>query len=353
TYLSIMKNRIAFYFRAVPLLIFGIVSLLLLAYWSYWWQQGLAPYTTDGDGDLSGFIRWLLGYVFLLILLLGTAWLNHRLFFRRLINQQSQPHWAYFSWLLVLWWMLFELFQYLNAYATEVIIENWFVSLLCMLLIAVLTLAVDQPEIRRKRAELEQGKTEAELRNLRAQLHPHFLFNTLNTIYSEALQQDQDQLATLIAELSGLLRFSFKHAKQATVSLNEEVDFLRRYLHLQLARLTPAQQAAISIDLPDTPPAYQLPPLLIIPFVENAFVHGVHDSPNFFLQIHLRVKEDQLVLKMSNSKPTTQRPKGNGTGISNTRQRLKRLYQDRFLLEEQQTPETYELHLKFPLNAPA
>lgn len=341
------------YWNKKPLLLFGVTSLLLLGYWVYWWQLGLAPYKTGGGADLTGFIRWLLGYVFLLTILLGAAWFNHRVLFRRLVTQQSRPHWAYFSWLLILWWMLFELFQYLNAYATEVIIENWFVSLLCALLIAVITLAIDQPEVRRKRAELEQGKMEAELRNLRAQLHPHFLFNTLNTIYSEALQQDQDQLATLIAELSGLLRFSFKHAKQATVSLHEEVDFMSRYLHLQLARLTPAQQAAVSVDLIDAPPPYRLPPLLLIPFIENAFVHGIHDGPNFYIQIHLRVKEDQLVLQMTNSKPKTQRAKGSGTGISNTRQRLERLYQDRFLLEEEQTAETYKLRLKFPLNLSA
>ena len=155
--------------------LFGVVALILIGYWAYWWQLGLEPYSAGGTADLAGFLRWLLGYVFLLSVLLGAAWLNHRIFFRRLVNKQAKPYWGYLCWLLILWWILFELFQFLNAYATEIIIENWFVSLLCMLLIVVLTLAIDQPEIRRKRAELEQGKMEAELHNLRAQLHPHFL----------------------------------------------------------------------------------------------------------------------------------------------------------------------------------
>jgi sensor histidine kinase YesM len=308
------------------------------------------PYASEGSEDLAGFIRWLLGYVFLLGILLGAAWLNHRLFFRRLVSNQSRPHWAYFSWLLVLWWILFEGFQNLNAYASEIIIENWFVSLLCTLLIAALTLAIDQPEVRRKRAELEQDKTEAELRNLRAQLHPHFLFNTLNTIYSEALQRDEEDLAKLIGELSGLLRFSFKHAKQTAVTLHEEVDFLRRYINLQLARLTPNQQSAVQINLFEPPVQYWLPPLLIIPFVENAFVHGVHNGADFFLHIELSVKDEQLFLRIDNSKPARQRSGGNGTGIHNTRQRLERIYQNQYTLEVEQSPKNYSLHLKFPLN---
>lgn len=336
-----------------PISFFGLISLVLFAYWMYWWKWGLEPYTMDGGANLAGFLRWLLGYVFLLSLLLGAAWLNHRLFFRTLVAKQARPHWLYLSWLLVLWWVLFEAFQYLNAYAIEVVIENWFVSLLCTLLIAALTLAIDQPEIRRERAELEQDKTEAELRNLRAQLHPHFLFNALNTIYSEALQQDQEELAILIGELSGLLRFSFKHAKQNAITLQEEVDFLKRYLNLQLARLTPQQRAAVHIDLVDSPTQRWLPPLLIIPFVENAFVHGVHDDPNFFLRIALRVQDDKLLLHITNSKHTTPRSGGSGTGIANTRQRLDRLYQQRYLLEEEQTPTTYNLHLKFPLSLSA
>ena len=333
--------------------LFGLFSLILLGYWIYWWQIGLVPYASDGSEDLAGFIRWLLGYVFLLGILLGAAWLNHRLFFRRLVSNQPRPHWAYFSWLLVLWWILFEGFQNLNAYASEIIIENWFVSLLCTLLIAALTLAIDQPEVRRKRAELEQDKAEAELRNLRAQLHPHFLFNTLNTIYSEALQRDEEDLATLIGELSGLLRFSFKHAKQTAVTLHEEVDFLRRYINLQLARLKPTQQSAVQINLLEPPEQYWLPPLLLIPFIENAFVHGVHDGADFFLHIELSVKDKQLLLRIDNSKPARQRSGGNGTGINNTRQRLERLYQNQYTLEVEQSPKNYSLYLKFPLNLSA
>ncbi len=338
------------YWTKTPRYFFVALGLVLIGYWVYWWQLGLAPYTGEGSADLAGFLRWLLGYVFLLVVIFGVALLNHRLFFRKFVSQRPGSHWYYYSWLLALWWMLFELFQSLNAYATEVIIENWFVSLLCTVLIAVLTLAIDQPEIRQKRAELEQDKAEAELRNLRAQLHPHFLFNTLNTVYSEALQQDQEHLATLIGELSGLLRYSFKHAKQVTVTLHEEVDFLQRYINLQVARLTERQQEGVELTFPNEPSPAMLPPLLIIPFVENAFVHGIHDGPDFFLKIELKEEDDYLLLHIANSKPTTQHPKGSGTGISNTRQRLDRLYQGRYVLEEEQTAKSYRLHLKFPLS---
>lgn len=347
-----MYVQSAYWTKASRYLFVG-TSLLLLGYWIYRWQQGLVPYAADGGADLAGFIRWLLGYVFLLAVILGASWLNHRLLYRKLVSRPTRLHWAYFNWLLILWWVLFELFQHLNAYATEIIIENWFVSLLCTLLIAVLTLAIDQPESRRKRAELVQDKMEAELQNLRAQLHPHFLFNTLNTIYSEALQQDQDELAELIGELSGLLRFSFNHAKQAKVTLHEEIDFLQRYIHLQQARLTPAQQQAVQIKLVDDPPPTWLPPLLVIPFVENAFVHGVYDGPGFFLHLELSVQDNHLILQIANSQLAKPCTGGSGTGISNTRQRLERLYENNYLLEEQSTPDIYQIHLKFPLSLSA
>jgi len=337
----------------VPVALFTVTSLVLLFYWIHWWQIGLRPIRTGEGADLAGFVRWLLGYVFLLAILLGITWINHRVLFRRLVRQQTSPYWLYLGWLLILWWLLFELFQYLNNYTTEIVIENWLVSLLGTVLIAVLTLVFDQPEIRCQQLKLEQEKTEAELRNLRSQLHPHFLFNTLNTIYSEALQRDQDRLAALIGELSGLLRFSFKHNRKDTVTLHEEVDFLQRYVNLQLARLSATQQKAAHIDLSTDALPYRLPPLLIMPFIENVFVHGVHDGTNFYLHIELRVVEGQLVLNIDNSKPATKSTGSTGTGIQNTRERLDLLYQRRYTLEEQQNTDRYHLHLKFPLNTPS
>ncbi|NET32994.1 MAG: hypothetical protein F6K19_13415, partial [Cyanothece sp. SIO1E1] len=100
----------AYWNKASRYLFVGI-SLLLLGYWIYRWQQGLTPYGAEGDADLAGFIRWLLGYVFLLAVILGAALLNHRLLYRKLVSRQIRLRWVYFSWLLVLWWILFELFQ--------------------------------------------------------------------------------------------------------------------------------------------------------------------------------------------------------------------------------------------------
>ena len=81
---------------------FGVISVILDGYWIYQWQEGLVPYAAEGGADLGGFIRWLLGYVFLLAVILGAAWLNHRLFFRRLVSKKSWPYWSYFTWLSIL-----------------------------------------------------------------------------------------------------------------------------------------------------------------------------------------------------------------------------------------------------------
>ncbi len=178
----------------------------------------------------------------------------------------------------------------------------------------------------RLRTELVQ----AQLHNLKAQLHPHFLFNALNTI-SSLVHQDADAADRMIARLSELLRHSLDRVRTPEVELREELEFVRSYLEIEQARFEDRLRVHWEID-PDTLTA-RVPPLILQPLVENSIRHGiaprsapgrveiVSERQNGLL--HLRVQDDGIGLSGEGATG------GGGVGISSTRARLEQMYGDR------------------------
>lgn len=302
------------------------------------------PLQYAGDPqELAGFMRWLLGYVVLFAGLCALGWINYRGPFRWLAGPQYR--WHYRTWLLALYGGLFELLQWRTAHDLEVVEENLLVAGLCLAFVAAFTLMLDTVRARRERLMLLQQKTAAELDSLRAQLNPHFLFNSLNTLYSEAIQQGQDKLSQHIAELSGILRFTLQQARHDTVPISEEIAFLQRYINLQQARLPNNPQRRIEVRFHwDQQPA-AIAPLLLLPFVENAFQYGLHPTRPCFITIQLDVENSQVRLRVENSIVRPQLYQGAGLGIVNTRRRLDRLYPRRYWLEAREEGEVFMVEL--------
>lgn len=331
------------------LALLGVVLLGVGAYWGVLLRASLSAQYGNDPQELAGFLRWLLGYGLLLLFFVLLGWLNHRGPFTWLAGREGRRSPVYYAWLLLLWWGLFELLQWRSSYEVELIIENWLGALLALLIVAGLTLVLDQIRARRERVELIQQKTAAELHNLRAQLHPHFLFNALNTLYSEALQAGNERLAEGISELSGILRFALNQAQQERVSLAEELAFLQRYAKLQLARLPEHARRAVLLDLQSDGQPAQLAPLLIMPFLENAFQYGLHPDRPCFLNFHLRAEDGKLRVQIENSVIGAARRKGNGLGIANAKQRLERLYPGQHELAITQDGQAFKVSLSLPL----
>jgi two-component system, LytTR family, sensor kinase len=175
--------------------------------------------------------------------------------------------------------------------------------------------------------QLQIEKQAAELNYLRSQTNPHFLFNTLNNIYS--LARDKSDLAPeSILRLSKILRFMLYEAGGAFISIEQELKIISDYIALERLRYDDSLQINFNNDVEDMKQA--LPPLLLIGLVENAFKHGVSETRGrAFVDIHLSVNKRQLTFIVKNSKETSgeERLKEN-IGLSNIRRQLELLYKD-------------------------
>jgi len=182
-------------------------------------------------------------------------------------------------------------------------------------------------KLRQAAQQLRIEKQEAELNYLRSQTNPHFLFNTLNNIYS--LSRDKSDLAPeSILRLSKILRFMLYETNGAYIAIEQELKIISDYIALEQLRYDESLRINFNHDIEDMKQA--LPPLLLIPLVENAFKHGVSETRNHpFVDIHLSVNKRQLVFNVKNSAEATgeQTVKEN-IGLSNLRRQLELLYTD-------------------------
>ena len=174
-----------------------------------------------------------------------------------------------------------------------------------------------------ERLELRQSLAQSELQTLRAQLHPHFLFNTLQGL-STLINTDRETAQTVLFTLAELLRTALKHGTADLVSVREELDFLKAYLYLEQLRLGKRLEVRWRIS-PEVHDAF-IPQLLLQPLIENAIVHGVAGSQTpGWVQIEAHTLDEHLCVVIRNSIGGVSQP-GLGVGIPNTKARLRYLY---------------------------
>ena len=190
---------------------------------------------------------------------------------------------------------------------------------------------------------------EAELAFLRAQVSPHFLFNTLNSIYSLTLSKSDDAPEAIV-KLSSLMRYALSDSIHEKVSLQDELDYISSYIDLQKMRLT--SKIRISFEQQGEVGGKQIAPFLLIPFIENAFKYGVNSESNSDIKISIIVDATYILLGVTNNKVYLRldREKSSGMGISTTRKRLGLLYPGKHELEISDRENEFGVHLKIELN---
>ncbi|RYY30296.1 MAG: sensor histidine kinase [Chitinophagaceae bacterium] len=197
------------------------------------------------------------------------------------------------------------------------------------------------------------GKSNASLDFLRSQINPHFLFNALNTIYGTALQEKAERSAEGIERLGGMMRFMLQENMQETISLSREVDYLNNYIGLQRLRTDPVPSIRIETAIDQAVYPVEIAPMLLIPFVENAFKHGISFREPSQIKITLEIKENTLYFDVYNSKhprPDNDPEKDkSGIGLNNVRQRLQALYPERHELIIRETGKDFFIHLTIKL----
>lgn len=202
-----------------------------------------------------------------------------------------------------------------------------------------------------ERLELERKRSQMELRFLRSQINPHFLFNALNNIYSMVYMQDKNAPNSVLM-LSEMLRYVTDECKSEKISLDDEVHYLENYINFQKFSYENCIDVTFDVDMPDEP--VYVAPMLLEPLIENGFKHsGIGIEEGAYIRIKLAVKDGRLLFEMKNSKGKKKKEGGSkkrdGVGLKNVEQRLRLLYPDAHKFELDDKEDAFCVKLEFEL----
>ncbi|MDD3728045.1 MAG: histidine kinase [Dysgonamonadaceae bacterium] len=207
-------------------------------------------------------------------------------------------------------------------------------NLLSLALVVGLSVAIKMSArwamVESERKELEKAKTEAELKNLKSQINPHFLLNTLNNIYA-LIEFNPPKAQTAVEELSKLLRHLLYDNNETFVPLMSEVEFIKNYIELMRIRLSKNITLTTTLEISPNS-ATQIAPLIYISLIENAFKHGVSGNKNSFIDIQLKENPNgivEFICKNSYFPKSDTDKSGSGIGLNQVKRRLELLYPDR------------------------
>lgn len=203
-------------------------------------------------------------------------------------------------------------------------------------------------KLKQREILLMKEKTEAELNFLKSQINPHFLFNTLNNIYSLA-REKSDKTADVILKLSSLLRFMLYETKEKFIPISKEIQFMNTYLEIQKIRFDERLKIEFQNSVTDNQDSVL--PLILLPFLENAFKHGASESTdNKFIKINLELKNNILNYSVINSFEKNDNEKSKGIGLINFERQLKLVYND-FRLHTEAENNIFKATLYINLNS--
>ncbi len=234
------------------------------------------------------------------------------------------------------------------VYSTGFLVATTLGTLFLVLFVAMLRFVVGWFELEAKTKALENAQLTTELQFLKAQINPHFLFNTLNNLYYLAYTQSPNT-PEVVARLAQMMRYLLEESNQPTVPLGQEIEFMRSYLHLEELRLN--HPVPLTLVVEGEPAGVVITPLILMTFLENAFKHGVsNNDPTAWVHIQLRVTAGTCEYTVANGHLPVPAPAPlPGTGLSNVRRRLALSYPGRHELRVEHTPAQYRIHLTLQL----
>lgn len=220
---------------------------------------------------------------------------------------------------------------------------NVFVTLLA----TVLRVIMDWWRYQNEKQVLLTQTMQSELRFLKSQINPHFLFNTLNNLYALTLKKS-DKAPEIVLKLAEIMRYMLYECNERRVHLSKEIQYLYNYLDLE--RLRQPKDADISFEVEGHVSEQLVAPLLFVPFVENSFKHGLnHATSGGYVHIKLSVQGEDLEFNIENSKveqmPRPSHPRSGGIGLANVRQRLQILYPENYEIIIRDEPNCYSVTL--------
>jgi len=228
---------------------------------------------------------------------------------------------------------------------------DYFALLTALIIIGISTSVAAVQNVQRDqqyRQDLEQEKINSELSFLKAQINPHFFFNTLNNIYALTVI-DVEAAQQALHKLSRLMRYVLYETQNETVLLSQEIAFAQDYIQLMQLRLT--DKVSVHLSPPEPLHDVSIAPMLFLPFIENAFKHGVSSLEKSSIDISIRQETNKIFVEVKNTLFTDKRTlldDSNGIGINNTQRRLDLLYPGKYSLKMNENKEDreFEVHLE-------
>ena len=355
--MKISKNRIEKWLpHIVGLLLFSILPLFVF----------------DRDNDRA--IFWIYSYYYQLIFMIVAFYVNYLVIVPRFFFSKNRIH--FFAVIFLFAILLPIASQYLynllqldslrpenilrgsfmppkNSFGLHPkLVDNFFLMLVVLGFSTGMATMQHLKKNETKQKEIEKVRVDSELAFLKNQISPHFFFNSLNNIYA-LIAIDAEKAQKDVEKLSGLMRYLIYDSDIKTVELKKEFDFIRNYIDLMQQRLSSIVKLYVNLDsnLPDA----KIPPLLFIPFIENAFKHGISYRENSFISISLKTETDKIIFECTNSIPENKMESDDikgGLGIKNIEKRLELIYGNlvELKIDNDKSQYKYRVHLTIPLD---
>lgn len=327
----------------------------LLLHLSFW-----VLYTTYRFYDISEFTGWKLGIAYVgipLVFNLVASYTHYFLLLPVWLSRKQVWHYILLTLLLIgivstirilvenqIYPSFSKNVDYFKTVKLSRVISTIWDALGFMLFTGMIRFTIDRFDLESKQKQLQNEKLAAELNFLKAQINPHFLFNTLHNL-NYLVYAKSDIATEVIIKLSNIMRYMIYDASKPSVPLNKELDYLNDYIHLESIRLTHGFD--LQFDKQGDYNQVEIAPLLLITLLENAFKHGVRDKDkNSWIKMKLRVDDQTIYYEVSNQILATDPTKlRSGFGLDNLRKRLELSYPDRHRLEILQDAHIYQVQL--------
>lgn len=235
--------------------------------------------------------------------------------------------------------------KYYHSLKLTRLISTVWDTLTFLIFTGMIRFTIDWFDFENKKKQLENEKLNAELNYLKAQINPHFLFNTLHNL-NYLVYTKSDHATEVIIKLSNMMRYMIYDVNKERVSLNKEIAYINDYIDLEKIRLN--YPFLINPRIEGNVSAVEIAPLIMLTFMENAFKHGVSDQEkDCYINVDLIVDDQQIKYNVSNRKIKTQPQKKlrSGFGLNNVRQRLQLSYPNRHQLVIDDAPDSYSISL--------
>ncbi len=300
--------------------------------------------------------------VVLLPLFFSTVYVAHKIFIEKVMPYISDFHSKEFSVGLIFFLsicivgsLIFQLVEIIfwasRGFArVEFSIKDLVVVFAWLAFLSVIA-AFLRNVIFKEKLQLTQLFTQktAELSTLRSQINPHFLFNALNTLYSVSLKENADKTADGIQKLGDMMRFMLHENNQDRIPLTKEIEYLQNYIEIQRMRIAESDNIEIKVNIQPSDRDIFIAPMLLNPFIENAFKHGISFRSPSWIYITLTTDDTKLYFKVHNSlhskSETDPEKDNNGIGLENVRKRLDLIYKNRYTLDIQKSEQDFFVSL--------